>query len=203
MSDFKTDLRDSITDFKRLVQPKLIDLGFIEGRIRHVESNNPDAMCSELDRIAGIDAWVVNSKKGIFGLSSRIQWGIPYDTFTIRKRRTSGARTEYAKHTEAMSSGGVRGQIMVQAYVTRRNDPTSELRAVAVASDEDIWALIGQGLCFDEKNTDDDNEFIVISWKELILRKKAKYWIYGDRKPKDYSKRYKTAKRRSVNQQLF
>jgi hypothetical protein len=78
----------------------------------------------QLDVLSGIDAWQIVSDAGIRGISSRIQWVEPGDgwaTFTIRKSRANGARTEWEKRVAPINpaDGFIRPALIVHAYVHR------------------------------------------------------------------------------------
>ena len=90
----------------------------------------------------------------IRGIASRIQECPPhkrsYDTYTIRKARDSGTKTEYAKLKEAIDAadGQLYAQLRVQGYITRFEG--GSLRSFAVGKSDvivsaiDAWEQAGQ-----------------------------------------------------------
>lgn len=164
---FETDLSDSAYDFMRLVYPKMAECKFISGTITPIESVTSTGTTKDLDMLAGIDAWHINRKCGMQGIASRIQWGNKtWKSFTVRKRRTSGAETEYAKRKRAIDTGNwLYPTLTVQAYITSRRD--GELLSIGVAKTKDIFAAIDEGKCKIKKNRWDGNEFIVVFWEDV------------------------------------
>lgn len=197
MSGFKDDLKDSIRDFNQFVVPAIIDKKLVEGRIIQVESNDPDELRNVLDTVGGIDAWQISREHGMQGVSSRIQWGESWDTFTIRDKRTTGTKTERAKRSEAIASGNVLyPSLAIHAYITKRDSGTArELVSIAVVSTVDIFDLIDRGLCFKRTNPVDGNIFIAVSWDELVKQRKNINWWHLDKthKLRDYSNQYMSA----------
>lgn len=118
---WKENLSWSNAAFKDLVWPKLEPQ--IQGTIIHVETATDSALAKEFDTLSGIDAWHIHTSYGIRGIASRVQEcdaDRPYDTFTVRKSKTNGAKTEYQKRLEAIDSdmGWLYPAITVQAYIT-------------------------------------------------------------------------------------
>lgn len=141
-----------------------------------MEAVTAEEITRYLDMLAGIDLWLVEEKKGITGLGSRIQWGPhPYNSFTVRETRYTGAETELSKRLRAIRSGGryLYPYWSCQAYITRR--PTrvngqlksqGELLSVGVAKTEDICSLIIHGQC-ERRPNPDGNMFAVVYWKTM------------------------------------
>jgi len=117
----RSDLMDSAYDFKRVVWPRVQDwIG--GGELIPVESVTESVFANQLDILAGIDAWQISQDRGIRGLASRVQWGIGYESFTIRTRRMSGAETELSKRQKSFD--GQDGRLFpywtIQGYVTEK-----------------------------------------------------------------------------------
>lgn len=164
---FKTDLGDSAYDFMRLVYPKMVECKFISGSIVPIESVTSTGVTKDLDTLAGIDAWHINRTRGMQGIASRIQWGDKiWGSFTIRKHRTSGAETEYAKRKRAIDTDDWLYPVLtVQAYITSRR--IGELLAVGVAKTKDVFRAIDDGRCTPRTNGRDGNEFIAVYWENV------------------------------------
>lgn len=79
------NLSDSAADFKNIVWPSICTSPLIGGgEIIPVELNTSSSFAIELDLLAGIDAWhVLENKRGMRSVASRVQWGIDYQSFTI------------------------------------------------------------------------------------------------------------------------
>ncbi len=139
------DLSDSAHDFLRVVWPAVE--GFCQGgELRSVESVTAKDFERQLDMLSGIDAWQIVDGVGIRGISSRIQWVKPgrgWPTFTIRKSRSSGAKTEWAKRVEAKQNpdnGFIKPGLIVHAYVQfpRRK---GDLEYVCMCKCDDLFSL--------------------------------------------------------------
>lgn len=151
-------------------------MGVITGRVIPVEAVTTEQITRYLDMLAGIDLWLIEEKKGMTGLGSRIQWGaFPYNSFTVRETRHTGVETELTKRLRAIHSGGryLYPYWSCQAYITKR--PTrvngqlksqGELLSVGVATTEDICSLIVHGQC-DRRLNPNGNTFAVIYWKTM------------------------------------
>lgn len=115
----KEDMDRSIKAFERIVWPELS--ARLPGKIIRVEGN-AGRMFESLDQLSGIDMWLV-SDNGMRGISSRVQVcpdRRAYNTFTVRKARDSGAKTEFQKILDAISSDDNRvyPSLAIQAYVS-------------------------------------------------------------------------------------
>jgi len=146
MSEWMNDLSWSVKAFQDIIWPRLNSQ--LPGTLVHVEAATRPEMkhlVQQFDQLAGIDAWVIEQQTGIRGLASRIQVcpsGKPFDTFTIRLSRDSGAKTEYAKRKEAIEQGWLYPHLTMQAYITARNG--GELLSYGVAKTIDIFNLIAE-----------------------------------------------------------
>lgn len=162
---FADNLGDSAYDFQRAVWPVIGDrVG--GGDVKHVESVASEGFARDLDTMAGIDAWqILSNGRGIRGIASRVQWGRPYRTFTVRRTTGNGGRTEYDKRLDAITSdrGLVYPHLTIHAYVTARRTG-SLLAAAAVRTDELIR------LCDESRvrtNRDDGSTFFWVPWSAL------------------------------------
>lgn len=172
--DVAADLTQSAEAFTRLVWPALQPL--LGGEFAAVESTTATGLCHSLDVLAGIDGWQLLPAKGVMrGVACRVQHGpLCYSTFTIRYRRTSGARTEYDKRLEAIdraAEGWLVPGLTIQAYVS--DDGHTLWAACAV---ETVPLLryakrwLGQGRIdrlYEKPNGADGNRFLVIPWRGL------------------------------------
>ena len=139
-AEVSKDLNDSANDFKHVVWPQ-IKHWCQDGEIIPMETVTDSNFAKRLDMLAGIDAWQVVSGKGIRGVASRVQYQYkmvfdpkakrmvekkqftkPYASFTVRKMRSSGAETEWAKRIRAIDDPGnwLAPSLIIQAYLDRR-----------------------------------------------------------------------------------
>lgn len=164
---FETDLNDSAYNFMHIVYPKLIECGYLSGDVVPIESVSAKGITKDLDMYAGIDAWHIDKNKGIQGIASRIQFiNHPWNSFTIRKSRTSGAKTEYEKRVYAIETGDwLYPTITIQAYITSRTN--GELLSVGIAKTNDIFKAIECGNCIEKPNPADGNMFYAVFWKDI------------------------------------
>lgn len=166
--DVRRDLSDSASDFLNIVWP-VIKGRIGGGELIPVESTTDTGMKRDLDVLAGIDAWHIDRGVGqMRGIASRIQWDdYAWNTFTVRKHRTSGATTEYEKRLYALNNPNKHYLIpalTVHAYITKR--PNGKLLSVAVIPTEDLFGyLIVHGR--ERRNTNDGNIFIYAKWDDL------------------------------------
>lgn len=134
MSDFRSDLSASSADFLRVVWPA-IKSSVGGGEIVSVESIADNGMASMLDQRSGIDAWHLSQNKQVRGIASRVQWtDKPWNTFTVRYSRDSGAKTEYEKRKFDIEAGAgwLYPHLTVQAYIGGDKTSGGDLLSVAI-----------------------------------------------------------------------
>ena len=149
------------------------------GEIKAVEGND-DEICKMLDLTCGTDYFQVYNKSGlVWGIGSRFQaikTGFkPYNSFTIRKSRESGAVTEFEKRQFAIKHNGTYPQLTMHGYY---DATTRDILSLAIAKTVDIWEYIEKNECAERKtgtNHIGQATFIVINW--LDFEKKG-YKIY-------------------------
>jgi len=133
MQSFQQDLTSSAEAFMRVVWPAIKGrLG--GGEIVPVESVADKGMATMLDQRSGIDAWHLSTDKQVRGIASRVQWGTPWDTFTVRYSRDSGAKTEYEKRKNDInsSSGWLYPHLTVQAFIAGKKSECGPLLSVGI-----------------------------------------------------------------------
>lgn len=104
-----------------------------------VEGINND-VCKLLDATCGIDYLNVYDKNNrVLGIANRIQWikppYPPYNTFTIRKGRESGADTEFKKRVAQIKEGGLYPELTMHTYV---ESGTDKILSLAIARTKDV-----------------------------------------------------------------
>jgi hypothetical protein len=153
---WKADLKDSVKDFRDQVAPVIEE--WTDGRNVSVEAVTDDEMAEELDQTAGVDSWNVKHDDIVRGVASRVQYlnDLPYDTppdtFTIRKERQSGAKTEFEKRLHAIRKGGLYPHWTTQAYL---DEPGGELLSIGRVRTKDLIEYIEDG------STADDDYWVV------------------------------------------
>lgn len=173
MSEFEEDLSNSATDFERVVAPVLKD--WTGARNVSVEANTDTELAEELDQTAGVDSWNIKSDSIVRGIGSRVQYlstsrlDTPADTFTIRKERMSGAKTEYEKRLHAIQNGGVYPHWTTQAYLS---EPGGELLSLARVRTKDLIFHIkdgeeGYGDDYTVMDPDGEASFYIVNWWRL------------------------------------
>lgn len=166
MSDtFIQSFSKSIIYFKELCVPQLHILmpGY---NFMSIECVSTDEHKKLLDMSAGIDVWVYNSY-GIRGLASRIQYGKAYNTFTIKKERASGTKTEYKKRVEAIEKNYLYPFYTMQAYIDINKN---QLISLAVCQTQSLFTKISNNqYCIKNTGSNQNGQaaFYIIDWKEF------------------------------------
>lgn len=143
-------------------------LSHLSGTIHAIEGDD-HPICQLLDRTGGLD-YLHKSPCGLLrGIANRVQSGDRnWATFTIRKKRMSGARTEYEKRTAAIAANALYPFFTVHSYF----DYHDRLLGYAVARTDQIFQAIRQGRC-SERQTGScqigQATFLYVSWRDLIL----------------------------------
>lgn len=94
-----------------------------------------------LDTCCGIDMIMVNDSNGVsHGVGCRVQYDknqlIKYKTFTIRKARESGAKTEFEKLNDAINENGLYPTYFLHIYAD--NESNMNINRMAIARTVDI-----------------------------------------------------------------
>ena len=127
---FKQDAARSIRAFQKFVAPALRRFG--ARKILPTEYHQ-DGLARTLDLIAGVDGLIVDRDNLVFGYASRVQFdGKNYESFTIRRSRPNGTKTEFEKLTNPMT---IKPAYHVQTFV----DENESRAVVAIA---ETWRLI-------------------------------------------------------------
>jgi hypothetical protein len=167
---YRVNLTKSARDFIKLVWPTIRQY-FNNCKIRHMETVTTVTFCRELDQEAGIDAWTLDTERGMRGIASRVQWNINYRTFTIRKERESGAKTEFEKRLYAIRNDWLYPFYTVQAYISIAENKR-ELLSVAWCKTKDLIEYIEEGALGEDyyiKTVDNNGkaDFFVVPWKKF------------------------------------
>jgi len=163
----------------------------VEAVTKAITDDRISNMAEKLDVYSCIDYWFLFSKGCIRGLASRIQWvDDDWSTFTVRRGRISGARTEYAKLLYAIENDYIYPYWTIQSYITKEK-PTKLLNA-AICSTKDLILYIKSG----EKGVDyltrsvtrgGEAYFYVVPWS--FLRENHEVKIYDENNMREWKKR--------------
>lgn len=173
-------LSNSASDFVKIVWPFIASAeGIGGGQIIPVEAVSPDDFAGELDILAGVDAWqIVQNKKGMRGIASRVQWGGDYKSFTIRYSTPSGAETEFQKRLRAIQSpdeGYLFPHLTVQAFLDKQGGKILSVAAIPTrhiiqqAQKLIEWGRMNNGSDsrYGVRYSPDGRGFLYLSWKYL------------------------------------
>jgi hypothetical protein len=197
--EVKDDLSNSTTDFGRVVAPVIER--WCDASSVSVEAVTDNEMADELDQTAGVDSWNVKTGDIIRGVASRVQYvsSIPFDsppdTFTVRKERPSGAKTEYDKRLDAIQNDGLYPHWQTQAYL---DQPGGDLLSLARIKTKALIRHI--------KNGDDGDDYYVMDPEGEASFFCVKWWRLnelglGVRMTKPY-KKDKSTKAKADNRQV-
>lgn len=149
--NFKASITESMQILKSAepVIKKLLNID--EGIILDVENQNND-VCKHLDLSCGIDYLVYYKTKdwtrSAAWRAQRVLTGMDvYNTFTIRKERDSGTKTEYEKRKAAIENNAMYPHYTIHAYY---DDDSKKLLSLAIGRTKDIIECINKGLTYDK-----------------------------------------------------
>lgn len=130
-----------------------------------------DIIIKMLDTHSGID-YVAEKEGSLFGIACRVQWGCNYESFTIRYKRKSGAKTEYEKRLTAIDNGAFYPAWTMQMYC----DASNEIIAAAACKTKVLYEYVKS--LPDEKikgriitNNDNVTAFFPVWWSEVAHTK--------------------------------
>lgn len=174
MDKYKAVMKDMNYSLKQVERAKPIIKSLLNGgEIKAVEGNDNE-ICLMLDRTCGTDYFQCYGQSDgkldglVWGVGSRFQsirnGYKPFNTFSIRKSRESGANTEFAKRKFAIDNGGIYPYLTMQGYY---DEVTGEILSLAIAKTKDIWDYIESGNCqirHTGANQIGQADFYVIPW---------------------------------------
>ena len=165
-NSWKVDLKDSIKALnciKNSVLPRLI-----KGKIHTIEAQDNNVLIL-LDTLSGID-YIRENENGLQGIAARVQWGNNWNTFTIRKERHTGNKTEYQKRMEQIENGYFYPFFTLQAYFNNRVE--NRLLSIAVIKTKELYNFINK---HPEKviTRKSDNFFYIVKWIDVLSLTKA------------------------------
>lgn len=161
--------------FKDSVYPRISSL-IGGGDLIPVEAVTESEMAETLDRLSGIDFWYVDHDEGMFGIASRVQpGGTNWETFTVRRRRFSGAETEFEKRKRQIDNGFLYPKWTCQAYT----DSFTFIDA-AVVRTEDLIQFIDEGARGRDYiiNSTHNADFFVVDWSDIEEQYSNRFYRY-------------------------
>lgn len=128
--------------------------------LEHVESP-----LNWLDKFAGIDYLCKrNYDNNVFGIASRIQFvGSSFGTFSIRKARHTGTKTEKQKRQESITNNDLYPRFTSQWYFSRS---TSKFFNGAIVETKDLYDFVQKHPSLVTQNAS-DNAFDIVNWHDL------------------------------------
>ena len=168
-NSWDVDLDNSSKAIKSI---KNIIIEMIGGEIISLEDVKNNKIANILDIHSGID-YLRISKDGLTGIASRVQFGKPYNSFTVRFERNTGTKTEYEKRYNNIKKGYIYPYFTLQAYFD--NKKNLNLLSIAIMKTEILYKQLEENNKVKKQKS--DNYFKYIFWddiesKESIIIKK-------------------------------
>ena len=171
MANTKAVMSDMRQSMSRVEKAKPIIAQMLNGGEIITVEGDDNEVCKLLDMTCGTDYLQAYKDKGlVWGVASRIQpikrGYKPYNSFTVRKARESGAVTEYEKRAYAIKHGGVYPFLTMQAYV----DENDNFLSIGIAKTTDIMDFVEKGLAYTDhtgKQQIGQAAFYVCKWKKM------------------------------------
>lgn len=123
------------------------------------DSDNP--ALKAFDIYSGVDL-IVRKKGHLFGVASRMQPLGSFDTFTIREKRYTGAKTELEKRKEAIEIGAIYPKWTMQGYYEKPSTITS----LGICKTVDLYEFIDKYPDLVQRRYS-DNVFLVVKWSAM------------------------------------
>lgn len=126
--------------------------------------NSDNEVLRMFDAYSGIDL-IGNNNNQIYGIASRIQYNVAYNTFTIRYARHTGTKTEYAKRIHAIKNGYMYPRFTLQAYVK-----DEQIVSAAIMLTVDLYNFMDENPSMVHTKCS-DNEFKFVKWADIETSK--------------------------------
>ena len=159
-NDWVTDAKDStkaLLSIKETILPKLIS-----GTIHSIEDKK-DGTLILLDQKSGVD-FLRENDVGLQGIAARVQWGQNWRTFTIRKERYTGTKTELEKRLEQIEKGYIYPAFTLHAYFDNKDD--NNCLGLAVVRTKNLYDFVLQNPDKIQENKS-DNKFLIVKWDDI------------------------------------
>ena len=129
------DLKRSARTFRTHIYPKIKEqIG--NGKLIDIEGQDC-AISLALDYHAGGDYLQLLPDGGLRIISSRVQYGRDWQSFTIRLSRSTGSDTEFSKRKRELELGYLSPYWTCQAYMVRQ-----QVASVGVVKTKDLFSLV-------------------------------------------------------------
>ena len=165
MSDFEQDAMWSEKTLNQVVWPAIKKA--VGGSLISVEGDGSN-IARQIDISSGIDAFI-KSEQGIKSVASRVQRcsaSKPWNTFTIRAARNTGAKTEWEKRCNSIQNNdSIYPMMTMQAYVSDPND--SFASAAIIRTDHLYQYAIAELERLKTKRTS-NAVFYIVEWSKLM-----------------------------------
>jgi hypothetical protein len=163
-NNWNLDLKYSIKAMEKIklsILPKLIN-----GDIISIEESDNSVLLL-FDKYSGID-YLRKDNLGLQGIASRVQFGHPWNSFTIRTKRHTGSKTEYEKRIEQIKNGYIYPYFTLQAYFD--NTTNLNLLSICIIRTIDLYFELENNSKIKEKTS--DNEFKILFWNDIKCKHK-------------------------------
>jgi hypothetical protein len=158
LGNFAADFAKSKKSFFDIVRPCFLEtFGGVFLQTEGIEHE----VAKALDVYASVDALWCAKSSVVYCVSLRVQYGTCYNTFTVRKTRTTGSKTEYEKISDAIKNDTTYPHLSLQAYIK------SNMVFGAITRTKNIYECIENGLCMKLVNGQDGNGFIAVKWDTI------------------------------------
>lgn len=149
-------------------------------RIISIE-NSDNKIISLFDRYSGIDAIQITKDNQIRTMAIRVQFGKAWNTFTIRFKRHTGAKTEYEKRLDAIKNEKLYPNLTLQCYLS---PDLKEILSYGLIFTKDLYRQIQDRpeIIKYRSASEDGNIFLFVGFYNL-----DKILIYENAKSKYYS----------------
>lgn len=160
---FEQDAQKSRVGFEQFTRHALAKFFGGDAQIHSYEGSN-DPVERELDLNHGIDGVIVDGEGWAHNYASRVQFlkygGLSFNTFTIRTRRPSGAKTEIDKMQAVDEPTSA---IHVQTYV----DGDGRGAVVGIAGTAEVKQAVYRYKLKPKTNHSDDVEFVAVDFDKV------------------------------------
>lgn len=128
----------------------------LNGKIISIEQND-DQITKLLDTKCGVDGLLIHAK-GVYGIAHRVGYDVAWNTFTIRVKDSSGAKTEI----DHLNSNGIKPYYHIQSYI--KGDV---LLSMAIARTIDIVDYISRYSPPIKIASKSGDQFTIIKWSDF------------------------------------
>ena len=134
-------------------------------RIISIE-NSGNEILNLFDKYSGIDAIQITKDAQIRTMAIRVQFGRAWNTFTIRFKRHTGAKTEYEKRLDAIKNEKLYPNLTLQCYLSL---DLKEILSYGLIFTKDLYSQIQNksGIVNYRSASEDGNIFLFVNFYDL------------------------------------